>query len=676
MAENLDCEINILNFTQAILIFSGDKYEGTPKLENLQARLLDAAVDAQQYGTILFDALFPPDDNLLAGYRAALAIARHQEKNLRFILHIANQAPGEIHAYDWERLYDPKSKSALSRSKNTAFSRSLSLSENKQPAVEGPPKLLLIVSSPINIAQRGLADIDHNQIVQIIKNAVSSITDDVEVFEEPVTGGNIRRRLVQGKFDTVHIHAHAVLPIDGGTIRLVLENQSGKPHFIDENFLAEIFDGVATGLRLINLTACNSGSPVVSDAFSGLGQTLVRLGCPAVIAMRDAIGMDSAEIFTEHFYESLALTGQVDAAANEARRQLWLFNHESLEWSTPTVFTQLKGGQVWNPAQERLAQVIHNPGEIQLESILPFVHARKVVPIIGPDINRGQLLSNEQITEIWAEDNKYGQYNYPSNNRNDLPRVAGFLESMTPYPKSTHLNFLNILKNDLLEREKVQDRAPLKYLNLPDIISRMSNRHFERDADEPHRILAELPISTYLTTNPDGFMTEALKYVNKKAHREVCRWQEGDEEDDNYKALRGSGETPLIFHLYGSDQSHNSLVLTEDDYLDFLRLMSRDWWRIPAHIRATLTESLLLFLGYDVRDLDFRVLIKGVVEQLKKTSHTRIAVLQIEPGKNMQQKLHELKHLQKYLDSDCIKLKIVPCWLSVREFLVELRKKM
>lgn len=677
MSEYINCEIYISDYNRAVLKIGNWEYSGTPNLDSND--LINAhhnvARDPQLYGTLLFNALFPSDDDLLAGYRAAWALAKHQNKCLRFRLHIATNAPQELHSYEWERIYDRKLKIRLARSSEIVFSRYLGIDKNIPPPVVGSPKILVIVSSPSNISESGLAALNLNTISQLIIDGVSSIGAQVTIFNGAVTGANIRKQLVQGNFDTLHIHAHAVLSKDNQSIRLMLEKQNGQACYIDEEFLAEIFEGTDS-IRLINLTACNSGIPLGDDPFGGLALTLVRLGCPAVIAMRNAIGIKSAELFTEHFYKNLALTGNVDSAANEARKQVWMEYKESRDWSIPTNFVRLADGKVWdipNGAGPGPGIAPIRPSDLFWSSILQWIPMDKVVPIIGPNINHGQLFSNKEITDYWTKTHEYSRYNFPSNNRNDLPRVAGFVETISRSRKHPHVNLVQMIKENLLEREKIQERNSLSNLDLFGVIERISTRHFLADQDEPHYLLAQLPLSTYLTTNPDNFMFQALRYVSKAPRQQECLWQEVFGETKEYKQMRGTVENPLVFHLYGSARKPESIVLTEDDHLDFLRLISKEPWRLPLHIRSKLTESVLLFLGYNVRDLDFRILVKGVIEQLKKgVGLNRVIVLQIEPGEDLQQTLNDIQHLQNYLNDDCNNLEVIPCWLSLREFLVEL----
>jgi hypothetical protein len=680
MPEYIDCLITISNYAQAQLKLGDWTYVGKPELDpaELENELRRPYLSENDYGEKLFNALFPENDDLLAGYREAMAVARHQNKNLRLILDISTGAPA-LHAYEWERMYDSKLRVPLARSSNIVFSRYVSLSGTNLPQpLETRPNILIIVSNPSNLSQSGLMPLAPQAIAQTISDAVRVVNANVQLFTGPVTGANIRQKLVQGNFDTVHLHGHALVSRDSNMIRLVLENEEGEPQYVDEQFLTEIFGGLEN-LRLVNLTACNSGFRVGEDPFGGLALALIHAGCPAVVAMRSAIGIQAAECFTDHFYKNLALTGLVDAAANEARRQVWLSDEQGTDWSVPVNFVRLRDGRAWKiPANYyAVRQRAHDEAgkDKILQSISPWINRGRVVPIIGPDINRGQLLSNEEVTDIWVRDKEYIKYNYPSNDRNDLPRVARFVEVISGFPKQAHMDYVELLKNDLLEREKIQERTRLDKAELPEVIARISERHFDIDKDNPHRILADLPISTYLTINPDNFMAQALKYVERNCREEVCFWQDRNEETDEYQMLRGEDEEPLVFYLYGSAQVPESLVLTEDDHLDFLRAVSKDKWRIPMHIRRALTESILLFLGFNVRDLNFRVLLKGVVETLKENNLSRIIVLQIEPGDDVEQKLLDFTYLQNYLREECSSLKVIPCLAGVREFLIALRDR-
>lgn len=686
MTRYLDCEVRITNFNDATLRIGNSEDAGRPKLhpDELNPKLLEASVDAQSYGLELFDALFPPDDDLRTAYRAMWAIARFQGKRVRLRLHITATAPPYIHSLDWEKLFDPKLNVALGRSRNIAFSRSIGLSDNYDsaplPLEVSKPRILLVVSNPSNAPQRGLAHLDAEQLYQLIRDSIGSLTDRVDLFDGNATREAISDRLDTGNYDTLHIHAHAVFSASEGS-HLILQNDDGTADYVDENYIGQMFEDVE-GLKLITLVSCHGALQSRTDPFSGLGPTLVGQRYRAVVAMRHAIGVGAGETFTKYFYEAMARTGTVDVAVNQARRQVFFANpQENPDWSAPCLFMYLPDGRLWNVPSNTGVNIpmspVAPPSDFLWDTIVRNLRNSQVVPVIGPDINLGLVRSNQELTWYWADKHDWRKTNYPSDNRNDLPRVARYVEVVRNAPGDPHSELLDLLKEDLLDRRKVRERAVLGNLALPKLIERLSKDLFDDIENEPHRILADLPIHTYLTTNPASFMAAALKYVkdNRPVQQATCRWQEDDAEDKVYKQLRGKEESPLVFHLFGDDQQFSNIVLTEDNHLDFLRFVSRDRWRLPEHIRSTMTESVLLFLGYDIRDLTFKVLLKGVVEQIKRRNTPRVAVLQIEPGENYRQKLQDLRLLKTYLEKECSSLKVIDCWISVQDFLIELKKR-
>src|SRR5436853_4634553 len=135
MPEYIDCELYITDCDRALLRASDGECPGHPAFsKEAFQRLLQLKQDSVEYGSLLFYSLFPPNDRLLECYRKALAIARSANKRLRFRLHIDSNAPQELHKLDWELLYDPQERIALSRSIDTAFSRYLSV-ETAPPAL-------------------------------------------------------------------------------------------------------------------------------------------------------------------------------------------------------------------------------------------------------------------------------------------------------------------------------------------------------------------------------------------------------------------------------------------------------------------------------------------------------------------------------------------------------------
>jgi hypothetical protein len=674
----LDCELFLSNHDQAKLSVVGRDYTGRPALgEELERQLLEVAQDTEKYGSILFEALFRGDDDLRAGYREGLAIARHQEKRLRFRLHIAANAPPKLHLLDWEFLYDPKARFALACSPETVFSRYESVPYEPGTLVKVQPKLLIVISSPKDLSEFKLADIDRAETKRSIEEALRPLNGEVtyEFLEAPATSGKIRDRLVNGGFHALHIQAHGLLHSGQTNATLLLEKEDGKANPVDEDRFSKIFEG-ERNLRLITLIACHGGVQTGNDPFGGLGPSLVRRGIPAVVAMRQAISINTAKYFIQHFYRNLARTGQVDTAANEARQQLYLSAPESREWGAPAVFMRLNDGKLWEPDVLKAGVGLRRqpmsesslPWSALIQRLDPNEKQKLVIPFLGPGMIRGLLPSGEDIAAQWAN-----KYKYPFDFQSDLPRVGQFVATTKKDPKYPQRELHKILKKNLLERVQVKDREHFEALTLNEVIEKIAEQYFDQDPKEPHRILANMPFSTYITTNLDSFMTEALKWVKKIPQRKICKWNrdysEGISEDEDYKNLEGTVNKPLIIHLFGDVEHPNKFVLTEDDHLDFLTRFSMDPFYIPSQVEAALNESMLLFLGYNMGHLGCRVLYRGIVAQLRPRDVSRIAVIQISPDESH---TGRVEALQDFMEKYCKPFNIEIYWGSIRDFLTEL----
>ena len=107
--------------------------------------------------------------------------------------------------------------------------------------------------------------------------------------------------------------------------------------------------------QLIVLTACQSAQTSTKSALSGLGQMLVDVGIPAVIAMQDDITVLTAQKFSTILYRQLLRHGIVDLAVNEARGTL--ITEGRYDAAVPVLFMRLKDGLLWDVDSEQEGQV-------------------------------------------------------------------------------------------------------------------------------------------------------------------------------------------------------------------------------------------------------------------------------------------------------------------------------
>jgi hypothetical protein len=279
--------------------------------------------------------------------------------------------------------------------------------------------------------------------------------------------------------------------------------------------------------------------------------------------------------------------------------------------------------------------------------LLRRIKAGKCTPFLGAGACFGALPLGGEIAQEWAED-----HHYPLEDCSDLARVAQFL--------AVHYDPM-FPKEEILNRF-FQNVAP------PDFTA----------PDEPHGLLADLPLPVYMTTNYDDFIVQALKSRDKDPERELCCWNELVKGQPSIFAsepgFRPTVARPVVFHLHGHNEVVESLVLTEDDYLDFLVNISRDRDLLPPRIQEALTGASLLFIGYSLADWDFRVLFRGLVTSTEPSLRRISVTVQLPPvppdaPESMKQQVQE--YLDKYFDERHVRV----YWGTAREFATELRQR-
>jgi hypothetical protein len=173
-------------------------------------------------------------------------------------------------------------------------------------------------------------------------------------------------------------------------------------------------------------------------------------------------------------------------------------------------------------------------------------------------------------------------------------------------------------------------------------------------------------------------MTQALRSRHRNPSRELCRWnslvRDRPSVFDPGSGTEVSVANPVVFHLHGHDEVPESLVLTEDDYLDFLVNVSRDPQIIPRRIQKALASTSLLFIGYRLADWDFRVLFRGLIGSLERSlGRIRVAVqLAPEPpeiGGITQEEVQQ--YLEDYLAQDDVRV----YWGKANNFVQELKER-
>src|SRR5947209_703979 len=110
-----------------------------------------------------------------------------------------------------------------------------------------------------------------------------------------------------------------------------------------------------------------------------------------------------------------------------------------------------------------------------------------------------------------------------------------------------------------------------------------------------HRGLAFLPFTLILTTCHDALLIRALQASGKRPL--VCRYDfRGDSRDNPEFLPSGTPDEPVLYHLFGFAQEPRSLVLSENDVMDFLIAIVSERPPLPNSLSRILKRKDQSFL--------------------------------------------------------------------------------
>ncbi len=288
---------------------------------------------------------------------------------------------------------------------------------------------------------------------------------------------------------------------------------------------------------------------------------------------------------------------------------------------------------------------------------------------------------------------------YPFTESHDLPRVAQYVRSKSRSPMDAKEEYVLFLKNALLSYASQIGVSANRINELRDGISEYSFAdlavqelgllRFGPGCSDPLSILAGLPLSIYLTTCYHDILERALRAVGKEPLTQVCLWSgpvpQLIEEHKTLDSFVPSPQKPLVYHLYGLDSYPLTMVLSEDDYLDFLVEVTVDRGTsrsiIPAYLQSALAVSWQMLLGYRLPDWDFRTLFRGLIfSRERKNAAFLNTIIQLSlsdqydlpGGQNARQYLEQAqKYLQDYFNPMSFEIR----WSSPIGFLTSLQQE-
>jgi hypothetical protein len=290
--------------------------------------------------------------------------------------------------------------------------------------------------------------------------------------------------------------------------------------------------------------------------------------------------------------------------------------------------------------------------EHEWDDLLAAIEEKKCTPFVGAGASVKWIPLGSQISRRWAE--KYG---YPLNDSDQLSKVA---------------EFLAIEKDDDMASKKILN-AELKKINPP-------NFSLEEFRNTSYAVLADLNLPIYITTNYDLFLEAALQSRGRNPITEFCRWNNYAKEAQVSSVLKDSNyrpqiNAPLVYHLHGVVNTPESMVLTEYDYIDFIVSLIKDEKQdlLPPIIRTTLSTTTLLFVGYRLEDINFRVIFQYLLDSLGIRFRSRSIAVLLPPGFAVDKKMQAQQFMDKRAKS---MFKTDVYWGDALEFSAELRKRL
>lgn len=647
-----------------------------PGLETLRVTGTD-----EEYTTELTRELFA-DDRLKYEFQNTCNLADTIKSHVRFRLILSPEVP-DLHNIRWEMLGE-KQGSGLIRPMNAnrkrLFSRFLPPPAKPVRMASARLRAVVLIANPRTWNGVPIGEIklkEQSAAVELLRTQ----TDCTVLTGKRANSTTLTEELRRGA-DLLYVVCHGYL--HDGVPWLLFESDDGEAEGVDSRLLADRIAGAdVLPPLLFAFGSCDSaGSGQGSNGqgsngwdagvLSSVGARMCDAGVQAVVGMQGMVAQKTNADFFVHFFSELMETGNVERAFSAGRVAVTGME----DWWMPLLLLTRESGQLWDERSRRRP--------FNWTSILAAIDDGTCTPILGSELL--SPLSNRRFAQVLIDEADDEAAHASSD---ELAWVAQH------YKVSHNLATVTDRFNDFVRDQFVKDKTPaIRGERLQERL----NRWGESAAAHPHlgaiRRLAALPFTYYVSTNPDNLLEQELRkkkvLVPDSRHgtinerlctpmRQVCPWN-GDvsvlHSANEFAGVEASEEKPLVYHLFGSlmgnDQSRTTTVLTEDDFFAHLIWISKN--SSALSIRYPLTAHTLLFLGFHLRDWEFRILLQ-CIKQLEgnaaNQSLTHVAV-QI-PESDPEEREQAERDLKTFFRNSRIRLEI--CFGTVEEFTSDLLRE-
>lgn len=273
------------------------------------------------------------------------------------------------------------------------------------------------------------------------------------------------------------------------------------------------------------------------------------------------------------------------------------------------------------------------------DGLIDPIRTGKCILMLGPDAAGEEIDSHfKPFTEILA------------NNLAKSSDINGVAKSSGISIDTSNLAQVSLFY-EMKTKKRVRPKVEAFYLKRQENTSRF------------HENLAALPFQLTVTSTPDDMFYNALKNANKNPIKALYDFS--GNKNDFITGGTGTADKPLVFYLYGAIENPNSLVLTENDFLDFLVKIASDNPPLPSNILSELRdkEKSFLFLGFGFRYWYLRILLH--ILQIESRKYSSFALEQFD--------VNQLKNTIYYFSESEYKIQI--CNFELTKFAEELRSR-
>jgi hypothetical protein len=291
--------------------------------------------------------------------------------------------------------------------------------------------------------------------------------------------------------------------------------------------------------------------------------------------------------------------------------------------------------------------------ESDWEVLVDMIRDGTCTPFLGAGASAGVLPTGTALAARWAD-----EHGYPLAERGDLARVA---------------QYIALTRDSLWVK-----RLVAKLCTSIDIAAALQ-------PGDCYDMISDLDLPIFVTTNYDDLLLHALRHKGKDPLSMVCPWNHaGGQLVGKTYTYKPTPQRPAVYHLHGNAQNPGTIVLTEDDYLDFIVWVTQNWEKqasqshVAPAVKTALGENSLLFIGYSQNDWSFRVLMRSIKQTGAGLGATNIAV-QLSPlDENADEVDRENveSYLTKYFEQFQVGNKIRLFWGTAEMFMKELKTRL